>query len=159
MSKMICIASPCPVRPRGPGTMLGHEASKLLKQSRNRRASARKGRKIRFPLPPLNIIRAKRVLAPESCVLLRASFKKTFRPTFKWIGCFCCAGQKNCIPARASSKKNSGPNMSNWIVLLCRAKNRIPCRPSRKETGSSRFVFLFLPSKSCKRQLKNTLVT
>ena len=136
--------------PRGPGTMLEPEARKLLKQSPDRPASARQGRKIQFPLPPLNIIRAKRVLAPESCVLLKASCKKKIPVHFQGTGIFCCARQKNCIPPKAScKKKDSGPNNSNWIVLLCRVKNRIPCRPCRKKASSSRFVFLFTPPKSC----------
>ena len=146
----ICITSPCPVRPRGPGTMLEPEARKLLKQSPDRPASARQGRKIQFPLPPLNIIRAKRVLAPESCVLLKASLKKRFRSTFKGPEFFVAQDKKKCIPPKAScKKKDSGPNNSNWIVLLCRVKNRIPCRPCRKKTSFSRFVFLFTPPKSC----------
>ena len=88
----ICSASLWPVRPWGPGTMLEHGASKLLKQSRERLALASQRRKIQFPLFLLNIIRAKRVLAPEICVLLKAFPKKSVRSTSKWTGLFSCAG-------------------------------------------------------------------
>ena len=76
-----------------------------LKQSRDRRVTARQGRKIQFPLPPLNIIRAKRVLAPESCVLLKASLKKRFRSTFKGPEFFVAQDKKIAFRLRRPAKK------------------------------------------------------